>query len=65
MLSRSKLSCPREISRCPNCFYLDLGFGAVWSDSGLAYLRCGECSFLRQNFYDPEHAGNFMLHLLH
>ena len=41
-------------------FYEDLGFTIAWSDSDLAYLRCGDCSFLLQNFYHPEHAGNFM-----
>jgi catechol 2,3-dioxygenase-like lactoylglutathione lyase family enzyme len=45
-------------------FYEDLGFTIAWSDSDLAYLRCGDCSFLLQNFYQPEHAGNFMMHLL-
>jgi catechol 2,3-dioxygenase-like lactoylglutathione lyase family enzyme len=45
-------------------FYKDLGFTVAWSDADLAYLRCGECSFLLQNFYHPEHAGNFMMHLL-
>jgi catechol 2,3-dioxygenase-like lactoylglutathione lyase family enzyme len=45
-------------------FYEDLGFTIKWSDSDLAYLHCGDCSFLLQNFYIPEHAGNFMMHLL-
>ena len=45
-------------------FYEDLGFTIAWADSDLAYLRCGDCSFLLQNFYHPEHAGNFMMHLL-
>ena len=45
-------------------FYEDLGFVVAWSDADLACLRCGECSFLLQNFYQPEHAGNFMMHLL-
>ena len=45
-------------------FYEDLGFTIAWSDSDLAYLRYGECSFLLQNFYRPEHADNFMMHLL-
>ena len=35
-----------------------------WSDADLAYVRCGDCSFLLQNFYNPEHAGNFMMHML-
>src|SRR5262245_47424935 len=45
-------------------FYEDLGFTIAWSDSDLAYLRCGACSVLLQNFYHPEHAGTFMMHLL-
>jgi catechol 2,3-dioxygenase-like lactoylglutathione lyase family enzyme len=45
-------------------FYEDLGFTVAWSDSDLAYLHCGDCSFLLQNFYQPEHAGNFMMHML-
>jgi uncharacterized glyoxalase superfamily protein PhnB len=45
-------------------FYEDLGFTIASSDSDIAYLHCGDCSFLLQNFYNPEHAGNFMMHLL-
>jgi catechol 2,3-dioxygenase-like lactoylglutathione lyase family enzyme len=45
-------------------FYRDLGFGIVWSDEGLAYLRHGNATFLLQNFYRKEHADNFMMHLL-
>jgi len=45
-------------------FYQDLGFTVAWSDKDLAYLRHGGSSFLLQNFYHPEHAGNFMMHLL-
>lgn len=45
-------------------FYTALGFEVPWSDDGLAYVRHGETSFLLQQFYVPEHAGNFMMHLL-
>jgi catechol 2,3-dioxygenase-like lactoylglutathione lyase family enzyme len=45
-------------------FYEDLGFTIAWSESDLAYLHRGDCSFLLQNFYNSEHAGNFMMHLL-
>jgi catechol 2,3-dioxygenase-like lactoylglutathione lyase family enzyme len=45
-------------------FYQDLGFDLAWSDDDLAYLRHGNSSFLLQNFYVKEHAGNFMMHLL-
>jgi hypothetical protein len=45
-------------------FYQDLGFDLAWSDDDLACLRHGSSSFLLQNFYNEEHAGNFMMHLL-
>lgn len=45
-------------------FYQDLGFTIVWSAHDLAYLRHGGTSFLLQRFYEKEHAGNFMMHLL-
>ena len=45
-------------------FYQDLGFVVAWSDDDLAYLRHGDSSFLLQNFYNKEHADNFMMHLL-
>ena len=45
-------------------FYQDLGFDLVWSSEDLAYFRHGSSSFLLQNFYNKEHAGNFMMHLL-
>jgi catechol 2,3-dioxygenase-like lactoylglutathione lyase family enzyme len=45
-------------------FYQDLGFELAWSNDDLAYLRHDEASFLLQNFYQPEHAGNFMMHIL-
>ena len=45
-------------------FYQDLGFTIAWSDDDLAYLRCGDVSFLLQNYYVQELADNFMMHLL-
>jgi uncharacterized glyoxalase superfamily protein PhnB len=45
-------------------FYQDLGFTVAWSDDDLAYVRHGEASFLLQNFYEEQHASNFMMHLL-
>jgi catechol 2,3-dioxygenase-like lactoylglutathione lyase family enzyme len=45
-------------------FYQDLGFDIAWSSGDLAYLRHGNSSFLLQNFYDKDHADNFMMHLL-
>ena len=45
-------------------FYGDLGFEIPWSSDDLAYLHAGSASFLLQKFYNREHAGNFMMHLL-
>ena len=45
-------------------FYTALGFEVPWSDEGLAYVRHGATSFLLQQFYVAEHAGNFMMHML-
>jgi catechol 2,3-dioxygenase-like lactoylglutathione lyase family enzyme len=45
-------------------FYRELGFEVAWSSGDLAYMRHGSTSFLLQNFYEPTHAGNFMMHLL-
>ena len=45
-------------------FYQDLGFELAWSSDHLAYFRHGNSAFLLQNFYNAEHAGNFMMHLL-
>jgi hypothetical protein len=45
-------------------FYQDLGFSLAWSSNDLAYFRHGDSSFLLQNFYNKEHAGIFMMHLL-
>jgi uncharacterized glyoxalase superfamily protein PhnB len=45
-------------------FYQDLGFELAWSDDDLAYLRHENSSFLLQNFYNEQHAANFMMHLL-
>ncbi len=45
-------------------FYRGLGFAVPWSSDELAYLHVGGCSFLLQKFHVPEHAGNFMMHLL-
>src|SRR6476660_10011927 len=42
-------------------FYEDLGFVLAWSSDDLAYFHRGRASFLLQNFYNKEHADNFML----
>ena len=45
-------------------FYASIGFEIGFSSETLAYIRHGETSFLLQKFYVPEHANNFMMHLL-
>ena len=45
-------------------FYKALGFEVPWEGKDLAYVRFGSTSFLLQEFYVPEHAGNFMMHML-
>jgi len=45
-------------------FYQALGFTMPFNDEELAYLHCGDCSFLLQNFHVPEHTANFQMHLL-
>jgi catechol 2,3-dioxygenase-like lactoylglutathione lyase family enzyme len=45
-------------------FYRDLGFTVAWNSPELAYLHAGPASFLLQNFYVKELAGNLMMHLL-
>lgn len=45
-------------------FYTDLGFSVAWSGDDLAYICHGNSSFLLQNFYNKEHADNFMMHIL-
>ena len=45
-------------------FYQDLGFILAWSSEELAYFHHGDSSFLLQNFYNEDHANNFMMHLL-
>jgi len=45
-------------------FYAKLGFNIPWSSDDLAYVHYGNASFLLQAFYVPDHASNFMMHLL-
>ena len=45
-------------------FYEDLGFSVRLLDPGLAEMSFGAQTFLLQNYYVPEWAGNFMMHLL-
>lgn len=45
-------------------FYQNLGFTLASDDTGIAYFRHNDCSFLLQDFYEPAHANNFMMHIL-
>lgn len=45
-------------------FYQALGFTRASVDGGIAYFHHGHSSFLLQDFYVPEHAENFLMHLL-
>ena len=45
-------------------FYQDLGFTLASDETGIAYFRHNNCSFLLQDFYEPVHADNFMMHIL-
>ena len=45
-------------------FYEAIGFEVPWHSEDLAYVRNGETSFLLQQFYVPDHANNFMMHML-
>ena len=45
-------------------FYQALGFTLASVFDGIAFLHCGESSFLLQDFYLKEHADNFQMHLL-
>ena len=45
-------------------FYQALGFNLMSVFEGIAFLHCGESSFLLQDFYLKEHANNFQMHLL-
>jgi catechol 2,3-dioxygenase-like lactoylglutathione lyase family enzyme len=45
-------------------FYRDIGFTLASDDDGVAYFRHGDASFLLQDFFTEELAGNFMMHLL-
>jgi hypothetical protein len=45
-------------------FYADLGFKMTSLGSDLVEARLGDHSFLLQNYYVEEWAGNFMMHML-
>ena len=45
-------------------FYQDLGFELASESDGIAYFKSCNSSFLLQDFFEEEHAKNFMMHLL-
>jgi catechol 2,3-dioxygenase-like lactoylglutathione lyase family enzyme len=45
-------------------FYEAMGFKVAYTDEEIAYMLCGNTSFLLQNFYVKELAENLMMHLL-
>jgi catechol 2,3-dioxygenase-like lactoylglutathione lyase family enzyme len=45
-------------------FYQDMGFTLASDTVGVAYFYYGNSCFLLQDFYEKDHAENFMMHLL-
>tara|TARA_Y100001956_G_C4105202_1_gene179615 strand:+ start:471 stop:836 length:366 start_codon:yes stop_codon:yes gene_type:complete len=45
-------------------FYQAIGFEMASEFQGVAYFKFGSCAFLLQDFYEPVHSENFMMHLL-
>ncbi|MDK2122984.1 VOC family protein [Parachitinimonas caeni] len=45
-------------------FYRDLGFRVTEATEGLCYMCHGNCAALLQDFYEPLHANNHVMHLL-
>ncbi|WP_261904380.1 VOC family protein [Vibrio fortis] len=45
-------------------FYQSIGFEMASEFEGIAYFKSGSCAFLLQDFYEPAHSNNFMMHLL-
>ena len=55
---------PSKDFRLSKEFYIDLGFRMASDEGGIAYFHHNHCSFLLQDFYEQEHAENFMMLLL-
>ncbi|EGQ8136976.1 VOC family protein [Vibrio vulnificus] len=55
---------PSKDFECSKRFYQIIGFEMVSEFEGIAYFKYGSCSFLLQDFYEPVHSNNFMMHLL-
>ncbi|MEQ2355758.1 VOC family protein [Pseudoalteromonas piscicida] len=55
---------PAKDFECSKRFYQMIGFEMAFEAGGIAYFKSGSCSFLLQDFYEPLHSNNFMMHLL-
>ncbi|WP_462154054.1 VOC family protein [Pseudoalteromonas piscicida] len=55
---------PAKDFECSKRFYQMLGFEMAFEGGDIAYFNSGSCSFLLQDFYEPLHSNNFMMHLL-
>ena len=45
-------------------FYESIGFEMSSQFGDVAYFKFGSCAFLLQDFYEPAHSKNFVMHLL-
>ncbi|UXI04338.1 VOC family protein [Photobacterium sp. TY1-4] len=55
---------PAKDFECSKRFYQALGFELASEFGDVAYFNKGHCAFLLQDFYEPSHSQNFMMHLL-
>jgi hypothetical protein len=55
---------PAKDFETSKCFYADLGFQIEALDKNLAAVALGTHSFLLQNYFVEQWAGNFMMHLM-
>ncbi|ELB2259715.1 VOC family protein [Vibrio parahaemolyticus] len=55
---------PAKDFECSKRFYQMIGFEMASEFEGIAYFKYGSCAFLLQDFYEPVHSNNFMMHLL-
>jgi catechol 2,3-dioxygenase-like lactoylglutathione lyase family enzyme len=59
-----KVFIPCQDYNISKSFYRDMGFVLKSDSDGVAYFAYGNSSFLLQDYYHPELAGNLMIHLL-
>ncbi|OEF09831.1 VOC family protein [Vibrio genomosp. F10] len=55
---------PSKDFECSKRFYKKIGFEMASEMDEIAYFKKGSYSFLLQDFYEPTHCNNFMMHLL-